>query len=159
MPCVSLVRITVAPGMTPPCASLTVPAMVPVVICADAIEASPSTHAAARCLASHALTAMNVASLFPHGADVTHGTNRSHTAAPYGRGPVAGHRKPLAVTEMSYQFIARRILTSDISISQGKRLLFSARRQLQRSDQYRQAERRPPPCIRLLSDPFSTRTH
>ena len=48
--------------MTPPCPSLTVPVMVPVVICADAIEASPSTHAAARDLASHAVTAMNVAS-------------------------------------------------------------------------------------------------
>ena len=51
-----------APGITPPCPSRTVPVMVPVVICADAIDANPNTHAAARDLASHAVKAMNVAS-------------------------------------------------------------------------------------------------
>ena len=38
--CDSLINVTVAPGTTPPCSSLTVPVMVPVVICADAIAAS-----------------------------------------------------------------------------------------------------------------------
>src|SRR5262245_57178182 len=41
VPCVSLMMMTVAPGMTPPCASVTVPVTAPVVICADAGAASP----------------------------------------------------------------------------------------------------------------------
>ena len=36
VPLVSLISVTVAPGMTPPCASWTVPVMKPVVTCADA---------------------------------------------------------------------------------------------------------------------------
>src|SRR5678815_4772983 len=49
VPRASSVRVTVAPGMTPPCASLTVPETVPVVTCARAgaaamtIMASPTT--------------------------------------------------------------------------------------------------------------------
>src|SRR5688572_704072 len=35
VPRVSLVRVIVAPGITPPCASLTVPAIVPVTPCAN----------------------------------------------------------------------------------------------------------------------------
>ena len=64
--------------MTPPCPSLTVPVMVPVVICADAIAAIASTHAAARPLASHALIAMNVASLFAYKAVITHANWPGH---------------------------------------------------------------------------------
>src|SRR5438105_2858073 len=36
VPLVSLISTTVAPGITPPCASFTVPVTVPVVICASA---------------------------------------------------------------------------------------------------------------------------
>ena len=43
VPRVSLVSVTVAPGMTPPCASLTVPVTVPVVSCADANDAVHKT--------------------------------------------------------------------------------------------------------------------
>src|SRR5262245_61742040 len=50
VPRVSLVSVTVAPGMTAPCESLTVPEIVPVVICADAdaaIAQNATTAAAA----------------------------------------------------------------------------------------------------------------
>src|SRR6478609_7667383 len=48
VPRLSLIKVTVAPGMTPPCTSLTVPATVPVVACAAAggDPANPSTTAA-----------------------------------------------------------------------------------------------------------------
>ena len=39
VPRVSLVSVTAAPGMTPPCGSLTVPVTVPVT-CADAVPAN-----------------------------------------------------------------------------------------------------------------------
>src|SRR5436190_7645331 len=54
VPCVSLMSITAAPGMTPPCGSLTVPVTEAVVICAEAgnahISASIATAATLRAL-------------------------------------------------------------------------------------------------------------
>ena len=43
VPRVSLMSVTVAPAMTPPCESLTVPATVPVVICADETDGLTSS--------------------------------------------------------------------------------------------------------------------
>ena len=54
VPRASLISVTVAPGTTPPCASLTVPSTVPVLTCA-------STDALAT--ASHIITAMDTLSL------------------------------------------------------------------------------------------------
>ena len=52
VPCASLISVTVAPGTTPPCASLTVPDTVPVTPCANAatdeVERISSAHAARR---------------------------------------------------------------------------------------------------------------
>jgi hypothetical protein len=52
VPCASLISVTVAPGTTPPCVSLTVPDTVPVTPCANAapdmMESSSSAHAARR---------------------------------------------------------------------------------------------------------------
>src|SRR5204863_9623181 len=45
VPCVSLITVTAAPGMIAPCASLTVPKTVPVVIWANA-DAAPSANTA-----------------------------------------------------------------------------------------------------------------
>src|SRR5690606_5358077 len=58
VPRVALVSVTVAPGMAPPCASCTVPVMVPVATCACAGEKGPATTASSRApaAATHART-------------------------------------------------------------------------------------------------------
>src|SRR5512132_1240801 len=55
VPLVSLIRTTVAPGTTPPCASFTVPDTLPVVICAETgIAAESSNTSAAESTRTHA---------------------------------------------------------------------------------------------------------
>ena len=58
MPRVSLFSTTVAPGMTPPCESLTVPLMLPVVICALAGDAAARIATIARASIPHFLNCM-----------------------------------------------------------------------------------------------------
>jgi hypothetical protein len=67
VPRVSLMSVTVAPGITPPCASFTVPAIVPVVICAAAGDASASS----RMKAAAAVFGLMLAMMRPPDGDTT----------------------------------------------------------------------------------------
>jgi hypothetical protein len=60
--CDSLIRMTVAPGITPPCGSFTVPPIDPVVICADAMLAPSRQTAAITPRWSHAFSSIQLPS-------------------------------------------------------------------------------------------------
>ena len=55
VPRASSISVTVAPGTTPPCASLTVPVMLPVVICAEAGRTAAPTSSKTAIDCTHAV--------------------------------------------------------------------------------------------------------